>query len=166
MATATYIPIATQTLGSAAASITFSSIPGTYTDLRLVLSNFLTVTGSQPIKIQFNSDTATNYSTTLIYGAAGGGVGSQNTTSATSITGFPLAFGSGGTTPMMADVDIMSYAGGTNKTCLVKSVSDFNGTGDVNLVVGLWRSTAAITSITALCSPNLLTGTIATLWGI
>ena len=43
----TYEPIATTTLGSAAASITFSSIAGTYTDLRLVLS-LIPATGTRP----------------------------------------------------------------------------------------------------------------------
>jgi hypothetical protein len=42
----TYEAIATQTLGSAAASVTFSSIPGTYTDLVLVVAGTLT-TGTE-----------------------------------------------------------------------------------------------------------------------
>ena len=167
MATPTYTPIATQTLGSAAASITFSSIPGTYTDLRLVVSNFLTTTSSQTLKIQFNGDTGTNYSCTYIYGAAAGGVSSGNQTSATSIGGFPPAYGTGGATPIVLEIDVMSYSGSTNKACLIKVAADNNGTGEVDLAIGLWRSTAAITSITiSVVSSNVNTGTIATLWGI
>ena len=44
---------------------------------------------------------------------------------------------------------------------------DLNGSGEVEMVCGLWRGAAAITSITVLpSSGNLNTGTIATLWGI
>jgi hypothetical protein len=61
---ATYEPIATTTLGTATSSFTFSSIPATYTDLRLVIG---WVSGTNP-RIRFNSDTATSYSQTAMYG--------------------------------------------------------------------------------------------------
>jgi hypothetical protein len=53
----TYEAIATQTLGSAAASVTFSSIPGTYTDLVLVVAMEHVTTGTENIVMQFNGDT-------------------------------------------------------------------------------------------------------------
>ena len=166
MATATMVPIATQTLGSAAASITFSSIPGTYTDLRLVLSNAVTVAGGNDIQFRFNGDTATNYSITGLHGS-GTTATSVSTTSATVIDpDASSAVGTSATVPNLYTIDVFSYAGSTNKTCLVINSEDHNGTGDVGLSVALWRSTAAITSITILCGSNLLTGTIATLWGI
>ena len=167
MATATYTPIATQTLGSAAASITFSSIPGTYTDLRLVLTGTCSAAGDY-MAIQYNADTATNYSLTVLSGY-GTGVQSTNTTSAVSIqTSWNGA--SSTTIPAMKSIDILSYAGSTNKTCLITASTDQNGTagGAVELTVGLWRSTAAITSIKLfwIGSSNFATGTIATLFGI
>ena len=51
----TYTPIATQTLGSAAASVTFSSIPGTYTDLVLRISARMSVSGPDNINVKINS---------------------------------------------------------------------------------------------------------------
>jgi len=54
----TYTPIATQTLSSAVTSVTFSSIPQTYTDLILVMN----VTNSSATvykALQFNTDTST-----------------------------------------------------------------------------------------------------------
>ena len=62
MATATYDLIASQTLGSAATSITFSSIAASWTDLRLVFVGKASI-GATYISpwIQINSDTSTNY---------------------------------------------------------------------------------------------------------
>ena len=163
MATATYIPIATQTLGSAASSITFSSIPSTYTDLRLVFSG-TTVSGGNFL-VQYNGDTATNYSFTDLYGAGpSAGVTYGNTQSSITLTqagGMP-------TTIVMMAFDIFSYAGSTNKTCLATYSNDENGSGTVELTVGLWRSTAAITSIKIFPSPtySFASNSIATLWGI
>jgi len=165
MATATMVPIATQTLGSAAASITFSSIPGTYTDLRLVLTGTGSAASSIPA-LRFNGDSATNYSDTPIEGngtaASSNGSNSSNAmwlwgSSASASTSIPTFYA----------VDIFSYAGSTNKTALGTYAGDFNGSGTVDVAVGLWRSTAAITSITLLAlTGTFSTGTIATLWGI
>ena len=165
MATATLIPIATQTLGSAAASITFSSIPSTYTDLRLVLTGTTSGAGDN-LSIQFNADTATNYSGTYL---AGNG-STASSPNYTSLTMFRVnnVLGTSTTIPTAWLIDVFSYAGSTNKTVLANSASDQNGSGVVELSVGLWRSTSVITSIKLLTTggSNFSTGTIATLWGI
>ena len=74
------------------------------------------------------------------------------------------------TYPLMATMDVFSYAGSTNKTCLTTVALDQNGgTGYVELAVQLWRSTAAITSISMTQTGsvnNFNAGTIATLFGI
>ena len=164
MATATYIPIATQTLGSAASSITFSSIPGTYTDLRLVLT--CTASAAYTVTLRFNSDSGSNYSVTTLIGS-GSAASSANQTSQTQMYGLGYVSGVSTTVPSMATYDIFSYAGATYKTVLMNGATDFNGSGDVENIVGLWRSTSAITSISIqLTSGNLSTGTIATLFGI
>jgi hypothetical protein len=62
----TYEPIATTTLGTAAASITFSSIPATYTDLRLVV--VAKAVSASTLDVRFNNDSGTNYSKTEISG--------------------------------------------------------------------------------------------------
>ena len=56
----TYEPIATTTLTSAVSSVSFGSIPQTYTDLILV-NYFATTTVNEDAYVQFNSDTASNY---------------------------------------------------------------------------------------------------------
>ena len=164
MATATYTPISTQTLGSAAASITFSSIPGTYTDLRLVLT--CTTSVADIVAMNFNSDAGINYSSCYIYGTGA-------TASGGSFTGRSLCFLHGNgvtstTVPSNFEADIFSYAGSTNKTYLATAGLDFNGSGTVELTCGLWRSTAAITNIKLSLNNanNFSTGTIATLFGI
>ena len=63
----TYDKIATTTLSSAAASIDFTSIAGTYTDLRLVIVGKYTSAGGNT-RIVFNSDTSSLYSSTRIAG--------------------------------------------------------------------------------------------------
>jgi len=164
MATATMVPLATQTLGSAAASITFSSIPGTYTDLRLVLTG--TTSAGDYLTLQFNGDTGTNYSATGLEGT-GTVAQSGSSTSASSITP-QNATQTSTTVPVTLTGDFSSYAGGTNKSSLFAFSGDTNGAGSVRLTVGLWRSTSAITSIKIFLTgaSNFSTGTIATLWGI
>ena len=159
---ATYEPIATTTLGSAATGITFSSIPATYTDLRVVLVG---TTDSANSGIRFNSDTATNYSETTLQGD-GSSATSTRTTSGTYIkTNGNVAFGY--TLPALMEVDIFSYAGSTFKTILSRVSNDQNGSGATDSVVGLWRSTSAITTVYVFAAGgSLQTGTTATLYGI
>jgi len=161
---ATYEPIATTTLGSAAASITFSSISSAYTDLRLVLvvKNFTSSTGSTNIGIILNSDTGSNGSTTRLIGD--GSTASSNRASNNTAM-CRLQTESSTTLPAFLTWDIFSYAGSTNKTALGQSSSDLNGSGQVTRSVGLWRSTSAITSV-EISGPEMAIGTTATLYGI
>jgi hypothetical protein len=165
MATATYDKIATTTLGSAASSITFSSIPGTYTDLKFVLTG--TTASAADLAIQYNTDTGTNYSGTFLSGTGSAANSTTNGPSASNIL-LQSQGASSTTIPAMSAVDVFSYAGATYKTCLIIASTDQNGAGAVETGVGLWRSTAAITSIKIFGNGgvNLSTGTTATLYGI
>ena len=108
---ATYEPIQTYTLGSAAASIDFTTIASSWTDLRLVFTG-RGASGSI-IKLQFNGDTAGNYSRIRVYGN-GTSAASSRSTSITSIY-----WGNGITTAGVwgfHTADIFSYGGSTYKT--------------------------------------------------
>lgn len=159
---ATYEPIATQTLASAAASITFSSIAATYTDIRVVLSSIGVTTAGGDLYLRFNGDTATNYSRTRIYGDGATATSNRGT----SIDNIPLSLGIT-VNPCLYTADIFSYAGSTYKTVLTTLSEDNNGSGYTGNVVGLWRNTAAITSLVlSMSSSTFKVGTTATLYGI
>ena len=158
----TYEKIATTTLGSAATNIDFTSISGSYTDLRCVFVVKGATAGDA--QIRFNSDTATNYSCTDIYGN-GSTATSARRTSQTKIELDQDAFATNQV--VIYEIDIFSYAGSTNKTLLYKWSADNNGSGYVQNGVGLWRSTSAITSISFFAATNsLAAGSIATIYGI
>ena len=155
---ATYEPIATATLSGSSSEVTFSSIASSWTDLRLV---FVGVSSAQALCLQFNGDTATNYSLTVLRGDGSSAISSRNTSIdrliVQSLTG---------TNPNLVTCDIFSYAGSTYKTCLNSSSEDNNGSGNTRQSVGLWRSTSAITSIRVYgFSGSNITGS-ATLYGI
>ena len=160
---ATYEPIATTTLGSAASTITFSSIPATYTDIRLVLVYTVSTTSSVPI-LQFNNDTSALYSRTYINGN-GASASSARSTGSNDVN---LAFQVNTSIPQMVTIDVMSYAGSTNKTSLITTVEDKNGSGSVNRMVALYRSTTAISTLNLgiAFGGNYSIGTTATLYGI
>ena len=162
---ATYEPIATTTLGADTSNITFSSISSSYTDLKLVVTAFQNSGGSVWLALQFNGDTATNYSFTRVYGNGTSAASSTTGTLAQMRTGFVYP---STTIPALCIANIFSYAGSTNKTVLSQVPNDANGAGQVNYSVGLWRSTSAITSIKILFEggTNLLAGSTATLYGI
>jgi len=114
----TYTPIASQTLSSAAASVTFSGIPQTYTDLVVVLSvRGTTASNDIDVQGQFNSDTGSNYSWTRIYGT-GSTAGSQRGTSQTVLRIGNMA-GSGYTAYSPMILNIQNYSNTTTyKTML------------------------------------------------
>jgi len=160
---ATYEPIATTTLGSAAASITFSTISGSYTDLRLVL--FTRDAGAGGIlQLTFNGSSATNYSDTWLRGNGSTATSGGNITQAY----INMQYATGGASNWgMFTADILSYTGSTNKTVLLTDSNDENGSGFVYRQVGLWNSTAAITSLTiTAASGTMAASTTATLYGI
>lgn len=161
----TYAPIATTTLGSSQNSITFNSIPGTYTDLYIVL-NAKWITATATPMIRFNSDATTTYSYTYLLGD-----GTTAAISSTSTSNTQIAVGNTGSTaqPSFCGINIFSYAGSTFKSVLANHAQDLNGSGSTWSSVGMWRSTSAITSVTiyaSLSTGNFATGTTATLYGI
>jgi len=155
---ATYTPIATTTLGSAAASYTFSSIPSTYTDLVVVFNG--STTSGNLVKVQFNGDTTdSNYSSTLMWGT-----GSAAQSSRYSV-GWTFVIPDAGSAMQNVLVNVNNYSNATTyKTYLARA----NQPGaSVTAAVGLWRNTAAITSLTLAVSGNQFTsGSTFTLYGI
>ncbi len=155
----TYTPIASQTLASTASSVTLSSIPQGYTDLVLVVAGNNSSSTYSPY-IQFNGDTSTNYSITSLYGDGSNAASARASNTATAY------FGSLGATQGNAIVQIQNYSNTTtNKTALIRiNAADFR----VYASVMLWRSTAAITSLTVFNeSPGTFaSGTTFSLYGI
>lgn len=162
----TYTAFATQTLGSAASSVTFSSISGAYTDLVLVCNGKAT-TGTAGLGLQFNADTSgggTNYSTTILEGS-GAAAASERYASTFNIR---IGWNAYWDTTYEGNniAHIMNYANTTtNKTVLARSN---NAARYTEAMVGLWRSTAAISTVTVIATggPNFDTGSTFTLYGI
>ena len=160
---ATYDKIATYTVPSAAASYTFTVIPSTYTDLVLITTGG-TVSSGQAIYAQFNGDTATNYSDTVMIGNGTTASSTRATINGVRVIG--RFVGTDGTLNAVGITQIMNYANTTTfKTVLNRS----NNSNGVSASVSLWRATpAAITSITLVGDgpSNILTGSTFTLYGI
>lgn len=157
---ATYEPIATTTLSSAQASVTFSSISG-YIDI-YVVCDFVLASSGDNLGLRFNSDTGSNYSDTMLAGN-GSAASSSRQTSQTSIRS-----GYWETGRSQTNISIMNYSNAnTNKTTISRQFQSGTTTSYVVANVGLWRSTSAITSITLLgISGNIASGSTFTLYGI
>jgi hypothetical protein len=157
----TYEPIATTTLGTATATVTFSSISGSYTDLVLIIGGS-NVSSDQGISSQVGNgsvDTGSNYSTTYILGD-GANPASGRTTNATS-----MLVGRMDANPSTSIIHYMNYSNTTTYKTVLGRGND--GTYVIQHV-GLWRSTAAINTIAVanLNSVNFASGTVLTLYGI
>ena len=155
----TYEKIATTTLGSAASTITFSSISGSYTDLVLILAGINDIAGNRALRLQFNSDTGSNYSYTYMQSDGSTAI----STRASSQTTMQFGNFTGGQT-----VSILNIQNYSNTTTYKTAIARTNPTDTVvQAFVGLWRSTAAITRIDlTLNADNFNTGCVATLYGI
>ena len=145
--------IATMTVGSGgAASMEFTSIPGTYRHLqvRILARDDRTGTNLNSLYVQVNGDTGSNYVDHYIIAdgssvTAGAGGSPPNTevrlALSTTVDAAASIFGAN-------VVDILDYSS-TTKNTTVRNLygADLNGSGTIRLRSGLWMSTAAVTSL-------------------
>lgn len=175
----TYQLIEAQTLGTTTASITFSSIPATYTDLKISIScrgDAFPSPYNTPLAYQFNATTS-GYSARDVYGQGSGGAYSGSYTT-TTIGGSNYGrLGDGGMpTPSQTsntfqngDLYIPNYLSSNYKSFSYDFVPENNGSTVFNttLLAGLWSNTSAITSIKlAPASGSFVTYSTFYLYGI
>jgi hypothetical protein len=162
--TSTYEKIATNTLGSAATSVTFSSISGSYTDLVLVVNWAQSAVGS--VFIRFNSDSGSNYGTTELYGN-----GSSALSDRISLTQAYWGYNVFPNTTFAGN-SIMSIQNYSNTTTYKPFLARTNATSGsypgAAAYACLWLSTSAITDILLDIdgSATYATGSTFTLYGI
>lgn len=163
----TYEPIATNTLGSATNTVTFSSISQAYTDIVLVCVG-VTANQIDAIDVRVGNgslDTGSNYSMTQLLG--NGSAAQSYYQQGTSITNAGIVTPS---TIQSTIIQFMNYSNTTTfKTVLARSNVTDSGFSRVAATVGLWRSTSAINTISLrLDNPsyNFAVGFTFTLWGI
>jgi len=168
---ATYTLISSNVLSSSAASVTFSAIPATYTDLVLRVSARCADTGTfAGLKFTLNSDTASNYSFTVLYGTGSSALSDKDSSLANARAKYTIdANDATANTFGNAEIYIPSYLASQNKPISAFGVTETNASAaymGANAI--LWRNTAAITSIqiSEQFDTNLLTGSSFYLYGI
>jgi len=148
----TYKLIEAKTLTATAASVTFTTIPQTYTDLILKISARSTSTAGADIyanlKIQFNSDTGNNYNGILLFT----NLGSPGSGSYTSQPGNLFSYANGNVTTASTfsnmEIYIPNYTGSNQKVYSVDGVVENNASnGFVEMAAERWTGTSAITTI-------------------
>ena len=144
----TYKAIATVTVGSGgAANIEFTSIPATYTDLK-ILCSVRNETAAGQMTMVFNNSTDSTYSRRKLY-TDGSSVASASGSSETTFNFIDIPFSSyTANTFSSTDIYIPNYAGSNNKSFSVDNVEENNATtAYTEIIAGLRSNTAAITSI-------------------
>jgi len=161
--TATYTALATTTLGSNTASVTFSSISGSYTDLVLVINGQLSTVGSPIMRV--NSDSGTNYSCTQIYGDGSSAVSGRVSNFSSAVISF-LNANCAINEDFAIIVNLQNYSNSTTYKTFLSRVSKATQQAEAN--VTMWRNTNAITSVQVLVSSSGVykSGSTFTLYGI
>jgi hypothetical protein len=170
---ATYTLISSNVLSSSQASVTFSSIPATYTDLVLRFSMRSSEAGAlAPFgKITFNSDTSSIYSGTFVMGYS---------TTAASYRNSNISYGkwdyygfesAGNTSNTFGSVEIYipNYTSTTSKPFSAIHASEDNSAGNAinEATAGLYRNSTAISNIElGASSGSFVSGSSFYLYGI
>jgi hypothetical protein len=159
----TYTPISTQTLTSATASVSLSSIPSTYTDLVVVI-NAAVASGSGDVLMTFNSNTSNIYNYSTMTGNGSSGLSTRSLNRAN----IPCDYNGWLTTTLAENciINIMNYYNTTTfKTVFTRA----NNAGvGVDTNIGVFRSRTAINQITFTnnAGSNFITGSTFSLYGI
>jgi hypothetical protein len=144
------------------ASVTVSSIPSTYTNLLIVLSNYYTSTTDELTQIRFNGDSGTNYTYSRIrnIGTTVTGASSLSATSAEINVRSTDANTSGKTAN--AEVQVFRYADTTPNKFYSYTASAVESTNNVCSVTGTgnYKGTSAISSVTIVAGINFSGGTV------
>jgi hypothetical protein len=154
--------IETKTLGTAAASIEFTSIPQDGTDLVVLYSLRANSGGATNVFLTLNGSTS-GFTNRNLYG--------DGTSRFTDTTARYIGVATGSTdtanTFSNGRLTIPNYSGSTNKSFSSDDVSENNGSvAFPSIVAGLWSNTAAITSLTITISGNLAVGSTISLYKI
>lgn len=167
----TYEAIATTTLATATASITFSSIPADYTHLQIRgIARSAVASPTDTFRVRFNSDTGNNYARRLVYGTGVNAVASSSAPGTLMTLGTMIGNTATASTYGTSVIDILDYKN-TSKYKTLKALNGFeiNSTsGEISLSSGLWMNTNAITSVTLFTdsASNLMQYSSFTLYGI
>jgi len=140
--------VSTVTVGSGgAASIDFTSIPQTGTDL-LVVYSLRSTSGDNNVQMSFNSST-TSFTNKVLYG---------NGSTVSSGSNYAKA----GYMPYSTDTSntfgnnsiyVPNYTSSTNKSYSLETVTENNATSvAMALLAGLWSNTSAITSLSLIAN--------------
>jgi len=144
------------------ATVTISSIPGTYKYLKLIVENFKPATNAANLSVRLNGDSNSRYSAgdtsdgdNQTFGQdAWRGLRNQNSTTSTSLT----------------VMDIYGYANtGTWKTCWCVGFSNASANSaqfSYNILAYVYNQTTAVTSIDILSSTGNFTSGTAYLYGV
>ena len=160
--------IQTQTLGTAAASVVFTSIPQDGTDLVLLGSvRTARALAGDNVRLRFNSDnTEGNYTARVLYGNGA----SVSSFTENSYIGDVNGNTSTADTFSSISVYMPNYTAAVAKSSSIETVSEANDTTAYQSVIArLWNNTSAITSMEigfTAASSNLVVGTSFSLYKI
>ncbi len=151
-------------------TITFSSIPSTYTHLQIRYIGRVTNSDTADnIFVQFNSDTGSNYAWHYLQGD-GASAAASGATSQSKILSGRVSAATAGSDVMGAGVlDLLDYSKANKyKTLRTLTGQDRNGGGVSVMTSGLWQNTAAVSTITITngSGTNFTTTTQFALYGI
>ena len=154
MANPTYVLINSYTVTSGGtSSVTFSSIPATYTDLAVKCSVRAAGSGTTiNQQLNFNGDFAGNYTSIFLEGTGSSAVSYKNTGYSFHFIGNIPAASATSSTFGNCEVYVPNYISSNQKSISSDSVTENNGTtANQDLSAGLWTGTSAITSLTLTC---------------
>lgn len=159
-----YDSIATAYGTGSSGTISFTSIPSTFTHLQLRVYGGVATTATSSSFVYFNNDTtAANYASHFLRGNGAGAA------TAGAATADATLFDNNGVSasPMVAIVDILDYANSSkNKTSRALNGYDANGSGRVTLQSQVWLSTSAINRLDIVASQNWGTYSSFALYGV
>ena len=160
--TATYSLISSTTASGSTTSVSFSSIPQTFTDLILVVGSLSLSVNGNGLIVRYNGDSGTNYSLTDLGGTGSAAFSRRISNSTYAQIGWGQIGSQGAKSTIIAN--FFDYS---NTTTYKTSLARWNdSSAEVGTTVSMWRNTGAITSMDVISGANLSSGATFKLYGI